>query len=92
MDASYFDTIIRVRQQHLSENLHCSLNMQYVYTVPTWKRRYNEYVAHHEASGALIPESMNTDISDSVTDRILRDNMQNMWGISNPREFQIDAI
>jgi len=63
-----------------------------VYTVPSWKRRYNEYVAHQEASGALIPESMNTDIADSVTDRIIRDTMRNVWDISNPRDFQIDAI
>ena len=63
MAASYFENIMRMRRQHLAENLHRSQNMQYVYTVPMWKKRYNEYIARRVSSGHLFPES-----TDNATD------------------------
>ena len=87
MAASYFDNIMRVRRQHLAENLHRSQNMHYVYTVPMWTRRYNEFIAIRSSSGHLFPES-----TDNATARIIRETTRNVWDISNPREFQIDAI
>ena len=86
MAASYFENIMRIRRQHLAENLHRSQNMQYVYNAPMWKKRYNEYITHRVSSVHLFPES-----TDNATDKIIRNAMQDVWDLADPRDFQVDA-